>query len=43
MLSVVKIRMRLNSIYMTEFSDSQHDLVAPNTQNAELQDEALGK
>lgn len=29
-------------LHDTEFSDSQNDLVAPNAQNAELQDEALG-
>ena len=28
-------------LHDTEFSDSQHDLVAPIVQNAELQDKAL--
>ena len=34
-----KIELHLHD---TEFSDSQYDLVAPNAQNDELQDEALG-
>ena len=29
-------------LHETEFTDSQYDLVAPNAQDAELQDEALG-